>query len=166
VRGGDPGVRLAQIPAGIPAQHHATGHVRHDPCVRHGGSGPHAGGPSNRLEHLTRFLATVAHRLPLDEDLLIIGPGTVHEHLARLVRTQDTGHRNHRRILSERVPRLSRSQLAARLHRAMGEEPRRHSVGAYRWTTAEPPPPHDRAARPRRVVEKRPHQPDDEPIED
>ena len=164
VRGGDRHVRFAHVPAGVPAHHRATGHIRHDPSVRHGGGGPHAGGEANRLEHLTRFLETVAHRLPNDEDLLLIGPGTVHEHLARLVQQQDGVHRNRRRVVSERAPRMSRHQLATRLVRAMGEEPRRHSVGAYRWTMGAPPA-RDRAAWPRRVVEKPSHRPDDGPQE-
>jgi hypothetical protein len=158
----DRDARFAHILADVPAHHHATGHVRHDPRVRHGGSGPHAAGEPNRLEHLARFLATVARRLPSDEDLLLIGPGTVHEHLARLVREQDGVHRNGRRVTSGHAARMSRRQLTARLRRAMGEEPRRHSVGAYRWTSAGAAPvARDRAVWPRRVVEKRSHRPDD-----
>lgn len=167
VHGREGEVRFALIPAGVPAHHRATGHVRHDPDVRHGGSGPHAGGESNRLEHLSRFLATVAHRLPDDEDVVLIGPGTVHEHLARLVRQQDGVHRRGRRVVSEHAPRMTRRQLAERVRRAMGDEPRRHSVGAYRWTSSRAADPsRDRAVWPRRVAPKPSHRPEDEPLED
>jgi hypothetical protein len=156
--------RFTRIASSVPAHHRATGHVRHDPGVRHGGGGPpQTAGDPRRLERLARFLDAVACRVPGDEDLLLIGPGTVHERLARLVKERDLEHLVRRHVATERAARMTRRQLAARLGRAEGREARRRTVGAYRWA-ASPPPTADRRRMvvPRRVVEKHAHRPDDE----
>ena len=147
---------LERFESEVPPHHRATGHVRHDPNVRHGGGVPQTSGEPHRLEHLARFLEVVADALPSHDDLLILGPGTAHEHLARLVQERDRQHRVVRVIVSDAAARMTRPQLVARLRRAMGEEPRRRTVGAYRWS-----PMPGRAASgqrtdgPRRIVEKR-----------
>jgi hypothetical protein len=51
--------------------------------------------------------------LPDEADLLILGPGTVHEHLARLVKERDRQHRVVRAIASEASARMTRRQLVA-----------------------------------------------------
>lgn len=128
--------RFDHIQSDVPAHHRSTGHVRHDPGVRHGGGGPpQTAGDPHRLEHLARFVDAVAARLPPDNDLLLIGPGTVHEQLARQLAEVDARHHVARGIRSEAAPPMSRRQLAARLRRATGDEPRRRTVGAYRWTS-------------------------------
>jgi hypothetical protein len=78
---------IEHLASDVPARHRSTGHVRHDPSIRHGGGGPeqHAGEP-HRVEHLGRFLGVVARRLDGERDIIIIGPGEVREHLARVVR--------------------------------------------------------------------------------
>lgn len=74
--------RLERVESEVPAHHRATGHVRHDPGVRHGGGGPpQTAGEPHRLEHLDRFVEQIANRLPPGDDLLILGPGTVRERL-------------------------------------------------------------------------------------
>ena len=136
VRRIDGASRFDHIQSDVPAHHRSTGHVRHAPGVRHGGGGPpQTAGEPHRLEHLARFVDAVAARLPRDEDLLVIGPGTVHEHLARQLAEEDARHHVSRDIRSEAAPPLSRRQLAARLRRSAGDEPRRRTVGAYRWTS-------------------------------
>jgi hypothetical protein len=127
--------RLERVESEVPAHRRATGHVRHEPAVRHGGGGsPQKAGEPHRHEHLKRFITEIADRLAPDNELLVIGPGTVHEQLARQVAESDE-HRGHpRAIVCEASPRLSDRQLIARLLRFTGVEPRRRSVGAYRWT--------------------------------
>lgn len=113
----------------VPAHHRSTGHVRHDPRVRHGGGVAQSGDEPRRLDHLARFLDAVAARLPTDEQLLIIGPGTVREHLAQRVAETDARHRVHRDVTCEAAPPMTRRQLAARLRRVSGDEPIRRTVG-------------------------------------
>jgi hypothetical protein len=155
---------LERIESDVPAHHRATGHVRHDPGVRHGGGGPpQTAGEPHRLEHLARFLDAVADALPQADDLLVTGPGTVHEHLARLIQQRDREHRVARVVSSEAAPRMTGRQLVAQLRRAIGVAPRRRTVGAYRWTLARTREPSGRrSVEPRRVVEKPPEPPPDD----
>jgi hypothetical protein len=127
--------RFERIESDVPAHHRATGHTRHDPGVRHGGGGPpQTAGEPHRIEHLTRFLDAVVGRLGGDDDLLIIGPGTVRDHLATQVAEMDARHRVVRQVQCQAAPSMTRRQLAARLRRAMGDEPRRWTIRARRPT--------------------------------
>ena len=118
----------------VPAHHRATGHVRHQPDIRHGGGGrPQTAGEPRRLEHLARFLDAVARRVPPADAVLLVGPGTVHEHLAGLLRDREADP-TPRDIRCEAASRMTRAQLTARLRDAVGAEPRRRTVGAYRWS--------------------------------
>ncbi|MDO8485936.1 MAG: hypothetical protein Q7S35_13420, partial [Candidatus Limnocylindrales bacterium] len=89
----------------------------------------------------------------------ILGPGTVHERLERLVRETDERHERSRGVSCEASSQLTDRQLIARLRHIAGADPRRRTVGAYRWSE---PPPHRRSGqaqlRPQRVVEKPPRQ--------
>lgn len=157
VRWQDDRARLERVESDVPAHHRATGHVRHDPAVRHGGGGPQTAGEQHRLEHLARFVDQIANRLPPDEDLLILGPGTVHEHLERLVRDMDARHRRSRGISCEASSRRTDRQLIARLRHVAHVDPRRRTVGAHRWSD---PPAHGPSSGPqplpRRVGDKPP----------
>jgi len=157
---------VERVESEVPAHRRATGHVRHDPAVRHGGGGsPQTAGEPHRLEHLKRFVELIANRLQPGDDLLILGHGTVYERLGRHLAHGDARHGRHRDIACEASPPLTDRQLIARLRAFAGAETRRRTVGAYRWTglpacrpsgEAQPPP--------RRVVEKPPRERDrDEP---
>lgn len=160
VRWQDDQTRLERVDSEVPAHHRATGHVRHDPAVRHGGGGrPQTAGEPHRLEHLARFVEQIANRLTPDADLLILGPGTVRERLKRLVREMDEHAGRSRDIRCEASSRLTDHQLNARLRHFAGADPRRRTVGAY--SSSEPPPhrPSGQAQRlPQRAVEKPPRQ--------
>jgi hypothetical protein len=152
--------RIERVESEVPAHHRATGHVRHDPAVRHGGGGsPQSAGEPHRIEHLNRFVGDIANRLAAGDDLLILGPGTVHERLARQLSESDGHHGRHRDIACEASPPRTDRQLVARLRRFGGVEPRRHSVGAYRWSEPSGHRPSGQAdLPPRRVVSKPPRE--------
>jgi hypothetical protein len=118
-----------RIASDLPVHHRATGHVRHDPLVRHGGGMKQTAIEQQRQEHLARFLDAVATRLTRDENLLLIGPGTVREHLARQIARLDHGQRAPRDVRCEAAPPMTRRQLVALLRRVSGDEPRRQMVG-------------------------------------
>jgi hypothetical protein len=108
----------------------------------------------------------VADRLPIADDITILGPGTVAEHLERGLQAEDRHHRRRRVVRTEPSGRLTDRQLAARLDREAGIERRRRTVGAYRWsrqsTTARSG---RREPGPTRVTEKPPRDAVEEGIE-
>ncbi len=136
VRRRDGEVIIERIESDVPPHRRSTGHVRHDPGVRHGGGGgsPQSAGEPRRQEHLAHFLRIVADRLPIADDLVILGPGVVAEHLAHGLQVDDRHHLRRRAVRSEASDRLTDRQLAARLDRESGVERRRRTVGAYRWS--------------------------------
>jgi hypothetical protein len=148
--------RIECVESDVPPHRRATGHVRHDPAIRHGGGGsPQTAGEPHRIEHLKRFVLDVADRSGSVDDLLILGQGTVHERLARHLAESDANHGRHRAITCEVSPRLTDRQLIARLRRFAGVEPRRRTVGAYRWSQPSAGGPSGRSQLvPRRVVDK------------
>jgi hypothetical protein len=110
----------------VPAHHRSTGHVRHDPSIRHGGGGPdqHAGEP-HREEHLGRFLGMVARRLDGERDVIVIGPGEVREHLARIVRGSAGLSAPDVLVHTEPAARMTDRQLIALVRDLAGLAPRR-----------------------------------------
>ena len=107
VRWQDEEAQLERLDSEVPAHHRSTGHVRHDPGIRHGGGGAaQTAGEPHRIEHLGRFVEGIADRLGPDDDLLIIGPGTVRERLEHRVRAMD-----------EHQGRSPRSSAVNRRHR-------------------------------------------------
>jgi hypothetical protein len=160
VRWADGVAGLARTESDVPPHHKATGHVRHDPLLRHGGGGvPQTAGEPHRLEHLNRFVAQIANQLPPGGDLLILGPGTAHERLERLIAQRNAHNLRQRRVVCESSPPLTERQLVARLRAFAGVETRRRTVGAYRWAGVRS---QGRSGKtllpPRRVVEKPPHE--------
>jgi hypothetical protein len=128
-------IRASRLHSDVPAHRRSTGHVRHDPGLRHGGGGsPQDAGEPRRLEHLARFLATVADRIGPDDDLVVLGPGTTREHLARRVSEGDARRHAARRITSEPAAPMTDHQLVAALRTLAGEEPKR----GLRWGLATP----------------------------
>ena len=123
----DDAAHVTRLRSDVPDHRKSTGHVRHDVSIRHGGGGgaPQDAGEPRREEHLNRFVELVATRLPAEDDLLIVGPGTVRERLERHLRERDH-HLLHPRTVTVTAsgPRTER-QLIAQLRTAMGAEPRR-----------------------------------------
>jgi hypothetical protein len=81
-----------------------------------------------RLEHLTRFVAHVAQRIPAADDLLLIGPGTVREHLANQLAALDVRQRRTRKVTCRAAKPLTVPQLVALLRGEVGEEPPRKPI--------------------------------------
>jgi hypothetical protein len=131
VRWVDDAATIERVESDVPSHRRSSGHVRHDPSIRPGGGGGTAAtsGEPRRLEHLARFLETVAERLP-EGDLELVGPGTVHERLATVVRDADPLGIRHVRVAAS-PPRTDR-QLIAELRRLAGHEPRRRTLDRTR----------------------------------
>jgi hypothetical protein len=118
----DGSATLTRIESEVPTHRRLGGHVGHDPNLRVMGSPPP---DRHRLEHLRHHLRTVADVLVGTDDLEVIGPGTVHEHLATLLRYEDGVHGRTRTVLASPAGLFSEAQLIARVRTAAGDPPRR-----------------------------------------
>lgn len=125
-------VRLERLGSDVPPRRRATGHVRHDPAVRHGGGAPQDAGEGHRLEHLTRFIDLVATHVTPDENVVILGPGTVRDRLSDRVREADRIASRSRHVCCETASRLTDPQIVARLRHMVGADPRRRTASAAR----------------------------------
>ncbi|MEO8245803.1 MAG: hypothetical protein ABI622_01665 [Chloroflexota bacterium] len=124
-----------RIASNVPARERSTAHIRHDPRVRHGGSGRGQDDEQQRRnQHLRAFLAGVADRLSDDTGLEIIGTGTAGQRLATLLRRRRAGRPDAGEISVVRSEPLTARQLAVRLRQHLGLAARRRTVGAYRWS--------------------------------
>jgi len=118
------GPKVTRHRLNVPPHEKSAGHVRLAPG-RHGGGGAQTGLETHRLEHLRQELARVAGLLPDDEDIVIIGPGTVRERLAAELSADDEKAARTRQINSERAHRMTEAQLVGRLRELAGMPPRR-----------------------------------------
>ncbi|NJD26954.1 MAG: hypothetical protein FIA92_01500 [Chloroflexi bacterium] len=138
VRSGSEGPSLERVFATEPVPSHGSGRRRHAPNARHGEEWK--GVAERRSERrLEDFLAKVAARLEPGADLEIIGPGPVHERLAREIVAADVRHANDRSVRAEAASRLTVPQLQARLREAIertaegpGTPPRNSNSGGIR----------------------------------
>jgi len=122
VRNEPAGPSLERVFARQPGCAHPTGRLRHNAAVRHGEEWKSAV-DRRREQHLEAFLAEVERRLDSGADLRIIGPGPVHQRLAREVRALDARHGNARSVAVESAERLTPRQLLARLREATATRP-------------------------------------------
>lgn len=116
---------LGRMESEVPTHHRSMGHVRRASGDRHGGSGPRSAQEGHRLEHLRAFLAEVRAALPPDDDLLLLGDGTVVDQLGARIREEDTHHRRTRTVEVHHAERMTDRQLIARLRGFAGDPPRR-----------------------------------------
>ena len=116
--------RTRKLESAIPPHRRSTGHIRHEPMVRHGGGGP-GDGEAHRLEHVRRFLAAVAEQLTDADEVRIVGPGTIPGRLASEIGEQDDRANRTRTVSCEPAGRLTDRQLVARMREAVGSPPRR-----------------------------------------
>ena len=121
------GPQVARHELDTPPHEKSAGHVRLVPG-RHGGGRSQTGLETHREEHLRQGLAKVAATLPDDEDIVIIGPGTVREKLAADITAADAGRASRvvgRAVRTEPARRMTEAQLVERLRDLVGEPPRR-----------------------------------------
>ncbi len=121
------GTRVTRVRSDVPVHRRSTGHVTHNPSIAHGGGmAPKSDGEARRLEHLARFLRAVADRVEPYDALDIMGPGTVHDRLAVLIREDDDArHRDHSMTVRSAAP-MTQRQILARLRVLAGvSAPRR-----------------------------------------
>ena len=135
VRWEDDQARIERVTSEVPDHHKSTGHVRHDPAIRHGGGRSQDADESRRHEYLGRFLKNVTLRLPDDADLTVLGPGTAHEHLLRTIRASDAEHNHRRQVAGRRSSRMTDRQLVAVLRELEGAEAPRRAAGVPRRAT-------------------------------
>jgi hypothetical protein len=129
VRWEDGQARIDRVTSEVPDPHRSTGHIRHDPAVRHGGSAAQDVLEARRQAYLTRFLKDVTGRLPDEADLTVLGPGETHEHLLHSVRAADADHHRGRRVVGRRSSHKTDRQLVALLRELEGDDAPRREPG-------------------------------------
>ena len=123
---GPPGDPVPErLSSDVPSRHRAAGHVSHDPR-RPGGGGI----PDDRLERrrerlLASFLHGVTARIPPDDRVVLLGPGSVRDRLADELRAADARARRARPIESRPAGRMTDRQLQAWLRLSAGIAPER-----------------------------------------
>jgi hypothetical protein len=121
---------VERLASDVPVHGRATRHVRYDPLTRHGGGGSEqAAEERRRIEHLDRFVDEVIGRIADDEDLVLVGHGTVHERLEARVRELDRRAHRARSVEVRRADQPTERQLVAELREHVGAAPRRRHVG-------------------------------------
>jgi len=105
-----------RIVSTVPGHHRSTGRP---PTEKH------PAGEGHRDEHMRTFFDEVAHVVPADDDLLLVGDGEVVDHFAGHVRAENKRRGHHRRIAVEKSGPLTDRQLLARLRAFAGSPARR-----------------------------------------
>ncbi len=124
---------LARVEDDVPSRHRSTGHIRHDPAVRHGGGGVLSEQlERDRLRHRSAHLRRVAALVPASGPVLVMGPGAARLELERILVAADRRYRRERSVWSEASGRLTDRELIARLRASIGAAPSRRIVGAAR----------------------------------
>jgi hypothetical protein len=118
--------RIERMVSDVPPRHRSTGHVRHDPMVRHGGGGvPEDRIARERLERLRQFVHAVAGHVPAGDDVRIVGPGDVRLRLGRLLRDEDRRVGRHRMVDTRAAGPLTERQLVQHVREIAGDPPPR-----------------------------------------
>lgn len=121
---------LLRVEDEVPSRHRSTGHIRHDPAVRHGGGGVLAEQlERDRLRHRSAHLRHVAALVPDTGPVLVMGPGSARLELERILVAADRRRRRERPVLCEASGRLTDRELIARLRASVGAAPDRRIVG-------------------------------------
>ncbi len=129
----DDAAHVEHLVSDVPAHRSSTGHVRHDPSIRHGGGGSsQTAGDPRRLEFLGRFVDEVAAHIQQSHDVKVLGPGETRERLADVLRTNDRHHNVRREVVDEASDRPTQPQLIAQLRELVGAAPRRRRAGGRR----------------------------------
>jgi hypothetical protein len=107
---------VTRVRSDVPVHRRSTGHVTHNPSITHGGGmAPQRDGEARRLEHLARFLRAVVERLDPFDAVDVMGPGTVHERLALLIREEDDARHRERSLSVRSAAPMTQPQILARL---------------------------------------------------
>lgn len=122
-------VTQLELPSHVPGRHKATGHVRHDPMVRHGGSGPGQDEVERqRNERIAQFLARVLDAVRTDDRIVVVGSGRLPAELTRRLEEAEHGRPRPRPIRLDHAGHATDRQLRARLLAEAGHPPRRRTA--------------------------------------
>jgi hypothetical protein len=123
---------VATFEADVPSRHRSTGHIRHDPSIRHGGGGvPDDRIARDRAGHVARHLDRVVDAIPTSGPVLVLGPAELGEKLAARLRAADRQAHRVRPIDIEHSGPLTERQLVARLRALGGSPPKRRIVSDH-----------------------------------
>jgi hypothetical protein len=124
---------VAHLASEVPPRHRATRHIRRDPGVRHGGGVDQEGAERRRLERLDRFVDAVRERLDERDDIIVVGPGSARERLARRLAEVDAARHARRLVSTARAARTTVPRLVARLRQATEQQLPRRQPNRHGW---------------------------------
>ena len=114
---GPDGVTIRErIDSLVPGRHRSTGRPPTE---------DHPAGEGHRDEHMRAFFAQINARVPIDDDLLLLGDGEVVEHFAHQVEANDHNRHSARRVEMEKSGPMTEPQLLARIRAFAGAPARR-----------------------------------------
>ena len=114
---GPDGVTIRErIDSLVPGRHRSTGRPPTE---------DHPAGEGHRDEHMRTFFAQISARVPIDDDLLLIGDGEVVEHFAHQIEAQDRSRNFTRRVEMEKSGPMTEPQLLARIRAFAGAPAKR-----------------------------------------
>jgi hypothetical protein len=122
-----------RLTSDVPPHRTSSGHIRHDPSVRHGGGSDQSAGEARRTEHLRRFVEQVAGTIPVTHPVVVIGPGETREQLQHVLVQSDIDHGRLREVDCRSAGRLTEPQLVARLRELAGAPAPRATAGSWPW---------------------------------
>jgi hypothetical protein len=96
---------------------------------RHGDGGTDAAEQA-RKDDLRLFVEDVAARVPVADDVTVVGPGVLRGRLERTLRAEDRRHGRRRLIHSSAADRLTEQELVTRVRTLAGDAPPRFGVTA------------------------------------
>jgi hypothetical protein len=121
---------VERVVSEVPAHHRSTGHIRHDPAIRHGGGGVATDQVEReRLLRRAAHLQRVEDLVPETSDVQVLGPGLARMELAGSLRAADRRGRRSRHVATHASGRLTERQVVAILRSSVGEAPARRVVG-------------------------------------
>ena len=124
---------IEHVISDVPSRHRRTGHIRRDPSVGHGCSGPAGGMPDrDRGQQLRTYLAQAARMVPDHGAVRIVGPGQLRHRLAKLIRDEDRHGGRSREIDTDARGPCTQRQLVAEVRELAGDPPwrQRPDLGA------------------------------------
>ena len=127
VRWRDAAGLIARVESDVPPHHRESIRPRHDDSHSNDAREPLEGSEARRLEHLAAFIRSVVSRIPPEDDLVVMGPGTVREELLHAIRNDDRLHHRSRQVSAAPADRMTDRQLIARVRAIAGDPPPRQT---------------------------------------
>jgi hypothetical protein len=111
---------VERVRSEVGAHGRREGHGPVSAAGHHGDGGADAAERARR-DDLRLFVEDIAGRLPVGDDVMVVGPGILRGQLERLIRAEDRHHGRRRLVHSAAADRLTEQELVARVRALAGD---------------------------------------------